>query len=353
MKRIPRDPIAFDLINAFAEFGRVENISIHSPNATDGFVERERASISRSLSNAALLHGIRTERMFEAMVASFGGVEILKQEDAGEIYAPDEVLSVPDFRLVMADGSQMLVEVKNFYQGADTTEPFELERDYLDGLIRYSRAMKCDLMFAIYWTKWNIWTLVRDAVFQSRDDKRILNMPEAMKANHMARLGDYSLGTRFPLSLVMCADRSKPRSIDDNGEGTFTISSVEINCAGRLVTDPVEKRIATYLMFFGKWEYQTKPRVVGDQLEAIEHFWVPRVDNKQGFEIVGSLSELFCSFYKNATQNEGLVGALRLDVTPGAWGNLIPRNYSGKALPLWRFVLQPSPPDVTGEVAKE
>lgn len=290
--------------------------------------------------------------MFEAMVASFGCVEILKQEDAGEIYASDEVLNVPDFRLVMTDGSQMLVEVKNYYQGGDTIKPFEMDADYLDGLVHYSKAMKCDLMLAIYWTRWNIWTLVHEDVFRGHDSKRTLDMMEAMKANHMANLGDYSVGTRFPLSLVLNADKNKPRSIDANGEGTFTISSVDICCAGQLVTDPIEKRIAIYLILFGKWEYQTKPRVVDNQFEALEHLWAPHVDNKQGFEIIGSLSEMFCNFYKNATQDGGRIGALRLDVTPGAWGNLIPRDYNGNALPLWRFVLQPSPPGGTPEVTK-
>ena len=97
MKQLPRDPIRFDLINAFAEFGRSERISLSDPKAADDFVERARASINQSLSNDALLHGMRTEHMFEAMVASLGAIEILKQEDSGEIYAADEGFKVPDF----------------------------------------------------------------------------------------------------------------------------------------------------------------------------------------------------------------------------------------------------------------
>ena len=114
MKRLPRDPIRFDLINAFAEFGRLEKISLSDPSiATEGFVERIRESVHGSLSNEALLHGLRTESMFEALVVSLGAVEFIKQEDSGEIYASDERLKTPGFRLVLSDGSQMLVEVKN------------------------------------------------------------------------------------------------------------------------------------------------------------------------------------------------------------------------------------------------
>jgi hypothetical protein len=84
--------------------------------------------------------------MFEAMAVSLGEIEILKQEDAGHIYA-DEKLRLPDFRLVLSDGSQMLVEVKNFYQGRDPTIPFELASDYLEGLELYADAMKCPLFY--------------------------------------------------------------------------------------------------------------------------------------------------------------------------------------------------------------
>ena len=80
------------------------------------------------------------------------------------------------------------------------------------------------------------------------------------------------------------------------------------------------------------------------KLETVEHYWVPEMDHEQGFEIVGSLSEMFSTFYKFATQDEGQVGKLRLDITPGSWGNLIPEDHKGKMLPLWRFRLRPAPP---------
>jgi hypothetical protein len=40
-----------------------------------------------------------------------------------------------------------------------------------------------------------------------------------MKFNRMVSLGDVSVGTRFPLSLVMHADKAKPRSLDSEGSG--------------------------------------------------------------------------------------------------------------------------------------
>ena len=48
--------------------------------------------------------------------------EVYAQEDAGEVYAQDETLRLPDFRLVLSDGVVVLVEVKNFRQTKGTEE---------------------------------------------------------------------------------------------------------------------------------------------------------------------------------------------------------------------------------------
>ncbi len=344
MKRLKRDPIRFDLIEAFAAFGRDEEISIRDPAAADGFVARARASVERSLSNEALLHGLRTQSMFESLVASLGAVEIIKQEDAGEIYASDERLKLPDFRIVTADGSQMLVEVKNYYQGKDATRAFELDADYLQGLTLYAGAMKCTLLLAIYWAGWNIWTLVRPESFVDRGKSRVIEMFEAFKGNHMASLGDYTIGTRFPLRLVLCADKTKPRALNPDGTGHFTVSNVEIYCGDRLIVKPIEKQIACHLMFWGKWEYDVSPRIVANEIDSVEHSWTPAEDHRQGFEIVETLSGMFSSFYKFATQDEDEIRRLQVDVSPGAW-RLIPKEYKGDALPLWLFKLEPSTSD--------
>jgi hypothetical protein len=83
---------------------------------------------------------------------------------------------------------------------------------------------------------------------------------------------------------------------------------------------------------------------MNDEIDAMEHRCFPHEDHGWGFAIVDSMSELFCNFYKFATQEEEQVRNLRIDVSPGSLGKLIPNDYVGRDLPLWRFKLQPSPP---------
>jgi len=57
------------------------------------------------------------------------------------------------------DGNQFLVEVKN-YHSKDPAKPYEFKKSYLDKIIAYAEKMNVRLKFAIYWSRWNIWTMV-------------------------------------------------------------------------------------------------------------------------------------------------------------------------------------------------
>lgn len=350
MKRLRRDPLRFDVIDVFSEFGRQERVSVRDPAVVEGFVGRVRASVESAQADEALLHGRRTESMFAALAATLGTAEIIKQEDTGDVYASDDALKVPDFRLVLRDGIHMLVEVKNFFQGQRPLQAFEMEAGYLSGLTRYATAMGWPLFIAVFWTKWNVWTLVPAEAFQSREGVLVLEFETALRANHMASLGDYSIGTRFPLSFIMLADPSKPRGLGSDGVGEFTVSGIDYYCADTRVVDRVEQRIAAHLMFWGDWQHEELVKVADGSISGVEHRWMPPVDNQQGFEIVGSVSTMFSRFYKFLTQDKNRVAKLELETDPPPWGSLVPRDYRGAVLPIWRFSLQPTVPDGTVQV---
>jgi hypothetical protein len=52
----------------------------------------------------------------------------------------------------------LLVEVKNFHQ-KKPYDPYRMRGADLDALQRYADMVGGALMIAIYWTRWNIWTL--------------------------------------------------------------------------------------------------------------------------------------------------------------------------------------------------
>lgn len=97
----PKRQKAFDLLASVAVFARRNGIALDNPT---------------------LIHSSRVERVFEATVLSLGGFKLLKTEDVGRVHAA-ETLRAPDFRIVLDDGEQWLVEVKN----VRSREPFKQE----------------------------------------------------------------------------------------------------------------------------------------------------------------------------------------------------------------------------------
>lgn len=343
MKLLPRDPMRFDVFDLFAKYGLVNGASLRDPDVGESFLAAARTSIQRALEDERFLHGQRTQAMFEALVASLGRVLILKQEDAGDVYLSDETLSVPDFRLVLPDGVQMLVEVKNVFQGGPSSFPsLKLHPSYLNGLVRYAAQMDCALKVATFWARQNLWTLVSPATFQQQGKNSTLSMKDAMIANEMALLGDIMVGTKFPLRLRLYNDPEQSGPIDEGGQSDIVIAKAEMFCAEQLITDPVEQNIAFRFMLFGDWHEEDEVSVSDNRIDWVEFRYEPLGNSGQPFAIIGSLSGMFSRAYGLATIDEGGVTQLRQNNVPGYWGRLIPEGYSGQALPVWRFVQKPS-----------
>ena len=342
LKRLPRDPIRFDVFGAFAGFGREERVSLRTAEGVEGFLTRIRETVAKNLASPSFLHGQRTEAMFEALVASLGKVQLLRQEDAGSIYAVDDTLRVPDFHLVLMDGSRILVEVKNVHQ-SNPSQPLILRADYLNGLRKYADLIGCPVKLAVYWVGWNRWTLTPPSAFLRKGEREVLTFSSAVTVNEMAALGDVMVGTRPPLHIRLLADPSKPRSLKENGQVEFVIGDVEIYSGDRQVTGPREQNLAWYLILFGEWQEDGPTALFAEgQLAGVEYEIAPEEDQGMGFEIIGTLSRMFSSYYLQSTSDDSGVNQTLATFTPGKLGELIPEDCKGDALPLWCFVQQPA-----------
>jgi hypothetical protein len=342
---MPRDPFRFDVFDLFASHAQQQKATINSRETAEQFLERVRGSVEKALESRTFIYGHHTQALFEALTLSLGAVKLLKQEDAGDIYA-DEDLAVPDYRAVLRDNRHLLVEVKNKYQDEPFDDPLTLSRSYFLGTVRYAELMRCPLRFAVFWVRWNAWTLVSRDVFKAGANGYELTFSDAIINNDMALLGDKSIGTTFPLTMRFVTDPTKPRIVAPDGQATITIGDIKLFCKDTEITDPLEKNIAWYLMLYGQWGPAAPPdaKIVNSELEYAEDKFMPLEDSGQGFEIVGSLSSMYSAFYRQTTAPDGLVGQIRLQAVPGKLAELVPEGYHGKALPLWIIIQSPSHP---------
>jgi len=353
MKQVRQGSLKFDGFRPFASFAFEQKLSLSAPETPAKFASQLAAEIRKATDDDKFVFGHRTESMFAAMVTSLGSVKLIKGEDGTDCFAEDETLEVPDFRVVLQDGRQLLIEAKNFHQGDAPTKPFRMKANYVDSLTAYAKLMKCDLCIAVYWSRWNLWSLTTPAAFSRSGDWCTTDLGTAMKFNAMSLVGDVMVGTKMPLKMVFEVEHlSEARPEPTTREFEARITNVYASCAGRRIEDATESRIAFYMMLYGNLVEETIPVFHDDRLVAFEHVFNKEQETDQGFELVGSLSSMFSRFYRHATsdQDKGGVKQIHARTRPGALGQLIPKGFKGDALPLWILHQRPGEP---GESIKE
>lgn len=341
MKRHSSD-IKYKILRMLDNFAKAEGLSIKDETASVKFIDRLSVAVREQRSDPIHIHGFRIESMFAHVVAALGGSQIITEEDSGAIFSSDEDVRRPDFRIVTNEGEQLLVEVKNFRQ-KDPMDPFILKSKYLLGLRKYANVFKVSLKLAIYWSLWRMWTLV-DAKHFTKNHNYSITLPEALKRSEMNILGDHMVATVPPLSLRLYADPNKPRRVEEDGQVHFTIGRAALLTNGKEISDDFERKLAWFFMLHGKWNEVDQPAEIVDGLLEYTEFRVSpeQYDKSQEFAILGFLSELISSNYNFLTSSKGEIMQLEPKQQPDDLCVLIPKDYKGKVLRLWRFHVQPN-----------
>jgi hypothetical protein len=153
------------------------------------------------------------------------------------------------------------------------------------------------------------------------------------------------IGTKPPLKLRFIADPSKPRSLSPTGEVVMTIGRAAVFCGDTEIVDPIERNIAWIFMQFGDWDCGDPQAIHAEhEVEAIELIWTPRErpNERERFEMVGTLSSMFSRYYATKTLGEEGVIQTEAELTPGWFAPLVASDHVTIALPLWRFIIQAS-----------
>lgn len=255
----------------------------------------------------------------------------------------DLKLAVPDYRVVHKSDRQLLIEVKNCHS-ENPEKVFKLDADYVDRLLAYSAAFGCELRFAIYWSRWTIWTLIPSDALVREKSKRCITFLDAIKFNEMVDLGDVVLATTPPLSFRVVTDETKPRAIRGNGQVEFTIGGVELRVGSVKLSRDREKSLATYLMFYGGWVEETPHAMIKDgQLIYIDFVARPvEAEPEQGFDTIGNMSSMISRRFNDLTTQDKEIRHLAPPVSPGALGAAIPGKLSDMEMPLWVFHVRPA-----------
>ena len=281
--------------------------------------------------------------MFEAMLISLGAHRLLKAEDMGRVH-PEAPFKVPDYRVVLLDGTQWLVEVKNVY----IKEPFQQERllmkqGYREKLENYASTTGGQLKLAVFWARWSMWTLVSPSKLTDESGELTLDLKTGMRFNELGALGDRHIGTTPPLRLRLDSDPGAPSILTADGHAEFTIGGARLYCDQNEIRDPEEQQLAWSFIRYGEW-HEVGPTAIldGQRLMGIEFAWEPEERTNQGFEMIGSLSRIFSRYYAERTLEGTEVVQIHAPSRPGWFNPLLSADYKGKAMPLWQLEQHPS-----------
>ncbi|GLS32453.1 hypothetical protein SAMN04488498_13526 [Mesorhizobium albiziae] len=345
MKRLPREPETFDALELYAALARQQGYRIDIPEDLEAFQRQVSTSLKATLANPNILHGKRVEAMFAHVLGALGECKYIKQEDGGASFSSSDEFLVPDYRVVTNTGDLLLIEVKNFHM-KDFGSRYTITRSYLARLASYAEMNRAKLKIAIYFSRINQWVLLSPEAFLVDSRRAYIDLPYAMARNEFSHLGDRMIATLPPLSIEFIGDAEDERAIvQEDGTAVFTIREIKMYCAGKLITDEIERKIAFYLMRYGKWDQTEMPaNIVNGRLVSMDFVSRPEEPSEeQQFQILGNLSSMVSAAFRELTIDEE-AGVFALDVKydPQMFSVEIPKDYKGSALPLWQFVLQPN-----------
>jgi hypothetical protein len=343
LHRHARDPQHFELLRVLDEYARANGVSIDDDSTHDALISALSIALRQHRENPCRLYGFRAEAMFAHVAAALGHCDIVVEEDAGIHYDSNPQSIAPDFRVLTLEGEQFFVEVKNFHQ-REPMQGHKFKGSYIDKLHLYADKFQLPVKIAIYWSQWGQWTLVDSTKLIPNAGNLVLPLAEAFARNEMATIGDCMIGTVPPLTIRLYADPSQPREIDGNGTALFTAGRIVLMSGDIELSSELDKKLAFYFMMYGKWTDVRQPVTATEN--RIDYFDISAFPEEQceeqGFDIVGTLSSMVSNQYLDQTSDGSTIQRLAPVGQPHTLGVLIPRDYCGDDLRLWRLVQQPN-----------
>ncbi|WP_374580888.1 hypothetical protein [Pseudoduganella sp.] len=341
MKRMERDPLKFAALENYTAIGRKKGLRLNDPQGMETFASVMMESLQGAQAKPTMLHGKRTEALFAYVAGALGNCAVIKTEDSGEVFSAGGEIQAPDYRLILNDGTRMLVEVKNF-RAKDMVKPFKLKIDAFEKLERYAKFDGTELKIAVYFSSFGRWALLSPKAFVRSDDCLEITMASALAKSEMATLGDVHLATIPDLRLELMGNPEEANPLK-GGEAVITFRSAKMHAGGIALADQACQQIAFYLMRYGRWEMTSHAVIEDGKLQGVVlTSSAENLSEGQPFVFIGELSSMISAAFAEHTVEDGKVSALDIDLDPDAFSPGIPKDLKGLELPLWAFIMQPN-----------
>ena len=354
MKRLERTDVGIEYVKLLADHSKRKGSHSYSEDAIKAFGDEVGESLAASAQAEHRLRGLRVEALFMCVVASLGKVALIKEEDAGECYYAGDDVSPPDYRIVLNDGTQLLVEVKAHRLEKSFEKVYKISHARIERLRRYAELTKTELRFAIFWEEMSTWTLNRLDAFDAgaSGKKWSIGYGRAIMTNEMRSLGDKIIQTIAPLRVRILFDPEKSEPVPEGGgRHTVCIDGLRL-LSHETPLDGRSAKIAWKLLWYGGWsEVEENAHQEGDRLLWVEYTYAPTGWDEPesqmeqgGPAFVGQISGMISRGYLDGAKGTVHSSATGDVLQPGYMSNFIPEDWDFKAeaLRLWIFEQEPN-----------
>ena len=351
MKKLERTDRGIDYVKLLANFASKHGFGQYHEEAIQAFGDDVTGSVRQSVQSEHRVRGIRAEPLFSSVVAGIGQVLLIKEEDGGDVYYAGEDLLVPDFRLVLQDERQLLVEVKAQDLGGSFDTEFKLSDSCVQRLSRYAQLTNTPLAIAIFWEEIGVWTLNHLKAFEPGEagvKKWSINFPRAVATSEMESLGDCTVATRAPLVFRLKVDPELSGPVPPGGgEMIVRFKRAQLLSQDRPLTGLAAK-IAWRLIWFGRWgEVDQELGVEEGRLVQIDFIigppeWTDIRPDPMDMVPIGSLSQMISQAYLSGAEGTIHTTSKGPVLQPGYMGNFIPDNFVELDIPLAIFHIVPN-----------
>lgn len=352
VKRLSRRPKEIETLNFHAAVdvpSPGEQRRVSDPARVEATVAEFEAGLRDSLESPSRIRGWVSDQLFGLVAADLGGCKMVKQEDTGILFYEDEV-KIPDWRLTLLSGKNILVEVKA--EAEDRPQVSKLRLAEVARLKNYAKLNDCQLYIAVHWVAMSMWTLVPVGDYVRVDDHFEIDLETAFKRNHMcALLNDRMIGLKPPLEFRMTMqevpDEDGATKVEHEPEEVSLVTTaVRMFAGGEEMVEDSETALVWFLIQHARWPCEEKTEGFGNGMWEMVFTMAPEESHaEQGFDVIGDLSELYTRmFYSATTSLQDETTKLRIDVEPGTLPRLVPTDLKSALLPLWHLHIDPSAP---------
>lgn len=346
MFKVKRNPQKFETFDLFSTLVEDLGYSINDKDVVEKVTEVFSESVKEATNTDIMLYGARNEGLFSYVVRGMGSVKFIKKEDAGDAYASTkETLQIPDYRIILNDGSLIFVEVKNWNKGPKNN--FNLDKKYIESLERYCKINNGKLYIAVYYRCINRWVLLPHKRFTKKGKKLEITLPNAFMYSEFSCLGDIGFALYSPLEMFFEFDESTTlTSIEENIYNyNGKIKKIRFKSGNKEIKDDIGKKIVFILALHGEWKEEHKYIFDNDKLIGLRLTYKPEDgfgndEMDAGFSIIAQYSVMLTSFFAQKTIKNNEIVKLLYSGKPTNVTSFIPDNYNNPDLPIVRLMLQ-------------